>query len=749
MSRFNPHHKTVPIYESVERWRERCLKNQNSLFVEHFGLWDEPFLEELNNNFADNYDEGEGTFFEKLEKQLNSGSPASRQLMAELLWILMLFQSNIKPSTKRDNIKLVWSWSGSTLPDDHPMLLDSVLDGIGSAGTAYNTQRWREVSFFIKVLRSWRQLGDERVEMLGDAWAFARWLNSQSEARSRQLPHILTHLLFPDSFERISSERDKRLILSAFGGTPEKDLRKRPLIEIDRGLLDIRNQLEREHTGGVDFYDDEFSARWRGSEKSWLLSWNPDVWAWDNLSEDRGKTLAGNTVTHQWRCASGAPAEGDRVFLVRVGVDPKGIVAFGSVARPPYAAPHFDPEKAKVGETAQFIDVMFKDIKDAKVDQIVPLDKLQKDAPEQTWNPQGSGIEIKPKASLLLKELWDAVGKPKEIIVETVAPIRGEHRVAPIDPFNLILYGPPGTGKTYTLTQSYLPRYVDNGEQLFEFITFHQSYSYEDFVEGIRPDVKSGSISYDVKPGVLRRVCERARIDPRRQYAIFIDEINRGNIAKIFGELITLIEVDKRLRFDTDGKKLRGLEVTLPYSGLTFGVPCNVDFIGTMNTSDRSIALLDTALRRRFQFRELMPDSSLIEGHNSGVIYDDSGDEINLRHLLDTLNARLAHLLNRDRALGHSYLTNVRTLTELRKVLAREIITLLQEYFYDDWRQIRLVLSDHIVDREYQIVREVSKKVGELFPRVNDAELLERRSYEVAAESEITADSIRKIYENN
>jgi len=153
----------------------------------------------------------------------------------------------------------------------------------------------------------------------------------------------------------------------------------------------------------------------------------------------------------------------------------------------------------------------------------------------------------------------------------------------------------------------------------YEFVTFHQAYSYEDFVEGIRPelDEESGELSYSPQDGVFRRICQRAEADPEHRYAIFIDEINRGNVAKIFGELITLIETDKR----TSGDK--GMRITLPYSREPFGVPKNLDIYGTMNTADRSIALLDTALRRRFRFKELMPDSSKIAGSDgAGNIVD-------------------------------------------------------------------------------------------------------------------------------
>ena len=130
----------------------------------------------------------------------------------------------------------------------------------------------------------------------------------------------------------------------------------------------------------------------------------------------------------------------------------------------------------------------------------------------------------------------------------------------------------------------------------------------------------------------------------------------------------------------------KGLEVTLPYSGERFGVPGNLDVIGTMNTADRSIALLDSALRRRFRFEELTPQPRLLKTINDGA-----GGSIDLRQLLGNINHRLTHLLHRDQTIGHSYLYEVETFDELRRVFAREILPLLQEAFYDDWGQIRLV----------------------------------------------------------
>ena len=257
-------------------------------------------------------------------------------------------------------------------------------------------------------------------------------------------------------------------------------------------------------------------------------------------------------------------------------------------------------------------------------------------------------------------------------------------------------------------------------QQRYSFVTFHQSYGYEEFVEGLRPvldsDSESAEIQYEVRAGVFKDLCRRARSAPEQRFAMVIDEINRGNISKIFGELITLIELDKR-----DGAE-NAVSVTLPYSGESFSVPANVDIIGTMNTADRSLALLDTALRRRFEFVPVMPDARDEPGAPLSGLRVTTGEQvIDVPRMLDAINRRVEALYDRDHCIGHAYFTPLATIPDgderlvaLQQVFSTRILPLLEEYFFEDWQKIRFVLADNQKPAAAQFVLESADHDGDL-----------------------------------
>ena len=288
-------------------------------------------------------------------------------------------------------------------------------------------------------------------------------------------------------------------------------------------------------------------------------------------------------------------------------------------------------------------------------------------------------------------EQWHPPRKPRTVN-------QAEPRSSDRQSLNVILYGPPGTGKTYetagrcvgicdgvasTDDEQVRVRYRDLvAEGRIEFVTFHQSYGYEEFVEGLRPETGSDAgIRLTAADGVLKRIAKRARESNEGEpHVLVIDEINRANVSKVLGELITLLEEDKRQGAENE------VAVTLPHSGERFTLPANLHLLGTMNTADRSIALLDTALRRRFRFVELAPDPDLLE-----EAADATG--VYLPEVLRTMNGRLEWLLDRDHLIGHAWFMIAGSRNEVDDVMRHKIIPLLAEYFYEDWAKVRAVLG--------------------------------------------------------
>lgn len=472
---------------------------------------------------------------------------------------------------------------------------------------------------------------------------------------------------------------------------------------------------------------------------------------------------------------------------------------------------------------------------------------------------KNNGLKSPPQGKQKLKD------KILKYIMDNDLNQLGESNMA--NQLNQILFGPPGTGKTFNtiykaleiVDNDFFQANKDNRKALkdkfeeykkagqIEFVTFHQSYGYEEFVEGIKADLDSDEIKYKLEKGIFKKLSNLAELnyrkstatistkkdfdtlfkeqildkliddeklkistpkkhffitevnektiffekaegqtdhslsirtlkemyesgknekikgglsvyyepilnlllqnslfdkvdeEPLKNYILIIDEINRGNISKIFGELITLIEPSKRIGADEE------IKVKLPYSNDDFGVPQNLYILGTMNTTDRSIALMDTALRRRFEFIEMLPDLEVLDGLEV--------DGINIKLMLEKINKRVEYLYDRDHTIGHAYFMSLKenaTLEELENIFRNKIIPLLQEYFYDDWEKIRLVLADNQKEENYQFIKAKEYDIKSLFGDKNN-DLLDidevPKIYEINKEAFKDSQSYVKIYQ--
>jgi 5-methylcytosine-specific restriction protein B len=373
-----------------------------------------------------------------------------------------------------------------------------------------------------------------------------------------------------------------------------------------------------------------------------------------------------------------------------------------------------------------------------------PVEWLSLDAwqmPEQE-GPRTTVYELGRRAGNLL-EIERRLCRPAAESQRSPAPAADAAvPMRPLDPFSeriesilrrkgqVILYGPPGTGKTYralavanelAARQAFRKPFVElspleieaitSGNGLVRVCTFHPGWSYEDFIEGLRPTTRANQMVFEPRDGIFKILCTDAAKEPNRHFFLVIDELNRGDLPRIFGELITTIEYDKRNR-----------EIVLPTTASRFSVPRNVFLIGTMNTADRSISLMDTALRRRFGFVELMPDSTLLSGRRAGGLL--------LSAWLDALNTRLRRHLKRDARnlqIGHAYLMPpqpITSVTEFARILRDDIIPLLEEYCYDDFDLLKDILGGELVDAETGRIKE------EIFGAHREGDLIQAISFE-------------------
>lgn len=725
------------LLSAAQRWIERCLCLDKSLLTDR-SLWTLPLIEELRAAFVDHPDAGEDNFMTKLQGQMQVASPAGCQLMAEMMWALLLFPSNIGPDKKRQHVQAIWSWSTETLPPDNSMFDSEVLEGVGSAGTAFNNLRWKELAYLITLAQSIKsKSAADRSAIFENYERFMEWIDSVPRDGDRQFRHMLRYFAFPDQVERMSSNRDRVSVLEGFKVAPRSLLKGWTDRQLDDSLLKLRRDWEAKYPGeALDFYKQPLEAMWRSVEQGGQIP----------------VPAVQETMAAEFSDQNVFPAAYPHVAA------PINLVVYG----PP-----------GTGKT-HWLQSRFKDYTDAP-SNVDPESWLQETLTTHGWR------------SVIAAALAD-VGRPArvpEIRAHRWVQAKAKQRGRAPASVQATLWGylqehTPETSKTVKISIRRPPYLFDKREsgewqlisgweeqddesaQLwrtlkagpkaateaihrYKVVTFHPSFTYEDFVRGIRPvrTAADGTTQFRLVDGKFKQICDEAHGNPGKRYALFIDEINRANIAKVFGELITLIEPDKRAVFDAQGRLVEGLAVHLPgeeeadTAERPFGVPKNLDIYGTMNTADRSIALLDVALRRRFQFEERGPDYKTLATVVDGVKID---------QLLKRINDRLEYLLDRDHRIGHAYLMKAQTLDNVREAFAKQLIPLLQEYFFDDFSRVALVLS---TTGDQAFIKEEPLRFDRLFARQQvDGVQGDRSRFIVTSPVSWAASSFRGIYED-
>jgi 5-methylcytosine-specific restriction enzyme B len=264
MSRYCGEVDPAPVLKAAAHWKAVALQGKKSVLSAD-ELWTEDNIASLDKHFVRTPDLSDDGLFEKLERQLAPTAASVKRLVAEMFWLLYLCPSSITSQRKRDVIGMVWSWSGESVPDASSWLSDAVLAGIGSAGPGFNQNQWRELTFLIRIVQAFRALDPAKgAELLADPWNFVDWVEKVEGASTRQFRHMLSFLLFPDEFERIFGQRDRKAIAAAFSGRNAQYVSQLGPAGLDRLLKQTREVLENEYgTKELDYYVTPLAERWR------------------------------------------------------------------------------------------------------------------------------------------------------------------------------------------------------------------------------------------------------------------------------------------------------------------------------------------------------------------------------------------------------------------------------------------------------------------------------------------------------
>ncbi len=677
------------IYDAAKRWVDASLRGDDSLFTPGRPIWTPPTIDDFMDRIVD--EPPEGTFMDKLERQLSDASPETVQLAAEILYVnfLIVHRGSIGTENKREQISTVLGWTDRTIPI--PEDLDRALDGgVVNPGPLFHTKRPAQLQLIGELPQRCKRLTAERREQaLTDPWAFSD-LVSSIEVPSAQLQGAaLLHLVHPDTFEAVLSIPHKERIADTFA-----NLLDQPSGDPDRDLLAIRPRLAGTYGKDFNYYTDRMRGLWVFNMSEWdqFIWWSrrfaehPGFDDWERndklkvaakLQQARSALESGS---HDWpvvlRGAFGPPnnmtawqmhdtflkwCEGHQSdaesalrslwsgqagveeavsgFLARIpedilsGVGTRvSLASFLATAIDPYKYPvyrstafyggyrlsgHAQPDagadEAKTYRHAlDFLDTL---LKEASSRELELRDRL--DAQSVLWSVVKSGVyesvlpEVEHAIFLRYREGIPPPPPPPRPLPEpeTLQNVADRLRLDVSyllkierlleDKHQVVFYGPPGTGKTYVAQE--LASYFAGAEGSTDLVQLHPSYAYEDFVEGFRPADSGDGPAFKLRDGPLKRIAQRARENPNARHVLVIDEINRGNVAKVLGEMYFLLEYRDR-------------EMSLQYSDDPFSLPENLWFIATMNTADRSIALVDAALRRRFHFVPFFPDEPPVEG---------------------------------------------------------------------------------------------------------------------------------------
>jgi 5-methylcytosine-specific restriction protein B len=684
------------------------LRDGGSAFAEGRSAWSPEAAQELYVRFVERPDVASGSdFVTKLHRQLDGCSGDAVLLTAELLTLNVLPLSNVSATAKRARIRTVLGWLNP--PVETPPMIDEAFEhGVFSGGVGFNVSIWKMLSLLIHFVRYWHELPvADRRAAFDDPWVWKRIVQACPGPNMPSQREALLYLAHPDTFLPIVKGSHKRAIRDAFVEELSTSTG-----DVDRDLLQITVGLQTDQHGLVDYYAAPYVERWRPtaatngdvddeatSRRAWLV---------------RGSSVNGHNLVPTWLREGFTSLAAANMRPVDPDIDH---AALKKVIDADYGHKSYAARKEKVNELTAFLTRMrqgdlvattsagavYLGVLTGPAQFVESVDKRSNLRRAVHWRPGAAAVEHSalpaplpaklssqadvvdlteelplleelidegaaalPVAELVLRDADDAFAEALLVdrawLQEVVELLRDRRQ--------LILYGPPGTGKTYLAQHLAWHLTEPNAVKL---VQFHPSYSYEDFFEGYRPTSgEDGRIGFDLKPGPFRRIVEAARQDLSTPYVLIVDEINRANLAKVFGELYFLLEY-------------RDQSVGLLYSGGDeddFTLPENVFLIGTMNTADRSIALVDAAMRRRFAFVSLHPADEPVRGL-LGRWLDRYGLSGEAAALLAALNARVP---DADFAIGPSYLMRPGVYADggLERVWRTSILPLLEELHYGD-----------------------------------------------------------------